>query len=131
MKRRDLLRAGTLGAAAGLAGCGLQAGNGGCGPGEDRISALLDVVVSRPGTARDGGVRQAAVRRIEGRVESVAEERVVVSDGTGTAGLTAFGGEFGRAVERGDCVSAVGVPVATEQPDVDVGFLVTGGAGDP
>lgn len=129
MNRRDLLRAGGIGAVGLLAGCSGLGGEGGCGPGEDRISALLDVVASRP-TTRDGGPRQESVRRIEGRVESVEAEGVVVSDGTGTAQLTAFGGEFGRDVEQGDCVSAVGVPVATEQPDVDVGFLVTGGADD-
>ena len=128
MKRRDLLRAGGIGAVGLLAGCSGLGSSGGCGPGEDRISALLNVVASRPtGTARDGGPRQARVRRIEGRVESVTDDGVVVSDGTGTAQLTAFSGEFGREVESGDCVSAVGVPVATEDPDVDVGFLVTGG----
>lgn len=121
VNRRDLL--GTIGAAGlttTLAGCSSVLG-GSCGPGEDAIEDLA----TDAGDAENDSSSDDSLDRITGEIQSIADDEIVIDDGTGTARLTTLGGGFEvQNVGAGDCAWATGVGAPADDEDVDVLFLV-------
>lgn len=130
MKRRQALKVmGAAGATASVAGCSGILG-GGCGPGEDEIGELAEIV-NRTGTppeeAESTSTGTSELPSVEGKIQSIGDNEIIIDDGTGTAKLTTLDGSGFQTtnVGEGDCAQATGFPLPPEDDaDYDIRFIV-------
>ena len=98
-------------------------------PGAQTIRELAEAVGEAQDSPEKGdstGTADEETVSITGEIRSIADNSVVVDDGTGRANLTTlFGGFETKNVGEGDCAQASGVPFAPEEDsDNDIRLLV-------